>query len=197
MDAQSLLHQSSAGSDYRSATSHLYKDGDGDGHDSHNQFQFIEDYAALSRMPHSVGDIAHFNGVTSIDKSESNMSLVLDDPAKNLDMTRRTPWVAFFTHPASLVLLQASWVFGWIGFSLLSELPSFLSDQLGFGLQSTGILCVAPYATLFIGAIGFGRFFDYLQHVRHWSVRSIRQVGALSLLVFLRIVLLIIFLRGF
>lgn len=41
------------------------------------------------------------------------------------------PWKGFFTHRASLTLLLNNWVFGWIGFMLLSEIPAFLTDSLG------------------------------------------------------------------
>lgn len=41
------------------------------------------------------------------------------------------PWRGFFTHPASLTLLLNNWVFGWIGFMLLSEIPAFMTDVLG------------------------------------------------------------------
>jgi hypothetical protein len=48
---------------------------------------------------------------------------------------RRAPWRAFFTHPASLVLLLGCWQQGWIGFMLLSEMPTYLTDELGMSIE--------------------------------------------------------------
>ena len=48
-------------------------------------------------------------------------------PAKRIK--RRAPWHVFFTHPASLVLLYASWVFGWIG-TVLHNTSQHISVQL-------------------------------------------------------------------
>lgn len=50
-----------------------------------------------------------------------------------------------------------------MGFTLLSEMPSFLTDELGFGLSSAGVMCVFPYLGLFITTLGFGKFFLYMQ----------------------------------
>lgn len=44
---------------------------------------------------------------------------------------RRAPWDVFFSNPATLVLLVASWTYGWIGFMLISEMPTYLQDELG------------------------------------------------------------------
>lgn len=56
-------------------------------------------------------------------------------------------------------------------------MPTYLTDVLGFDLQSAGFLCVFPYLALFIATLGFGRLFDILQHKYHWSVNSIRRTA--------------------
>ena len=66
---------------------------------------------------------------------------------------------------------------GFIGFMLLSEMPSFLTSQLNFEIESAGLLCIAPYAALFVTTIGFGKLFDYLQEHRGWKTRTVRQVA--------------------
>jgi ACS family sodium-dependent inorganic phosphate cotransporter len=70
------------------------------------------------------------------------------------------------------VLLQ-----GWIGFTLLSEMPSYLTDILGFDLGSAGILCVFPYAALFMSTLAFARGFDYLQRECDWQVDRVRKTA--------------------
>ena len=64
---------------------------------------------------------------------------------------------------------------GWIGFTLLSEMPSFLTDQLGFDLSSAGLLSVVPYAMLFLATTSSGKLFCYLQDHRNWTVTDVRQ----------------------
>lgn len=56
-------------------------------------------------------------------------------------------------------------------------MPSFFQDNLGFDLESAGILCVFPYLALFFSSIGFGLFFEYLQNNHGWSVDNVRQVA--------------------
>ena len=66
---------------------------------------------------------------------------------------------------------------GWIGFTLLSEMPSYLTDILGFDLESAGILCVFPYAALFVSTLSFARLFDYLQREKQWQVKHVRRAA--------------------
>jgi hypothetical protein len=77
------------------------------------------------------------------------------------------PWVAMFTHPASLCLFLLNWVFGWIGFMLLTEMPSFLNDQLGYDLESSGLLSIAPYAANLLSVAMFAQIYDHLEVPNH------------------------------
>lgn len=73
------------------------------------------------------------------------------------------PWVAMFTHPSCLCLFLLNWVFGWIGFMLLTEMPTFLNDQLGYDLESSGLLSIAPYAANLISVILFAQMYDHFE----------------------------------
>lgn len=73
------------------------------------------------------------------------------------------PWAAMFTHPACLTLFLLNWVFGWIGFMLLTEMPSFLNDQLGYDLESSGLLSIAPYAANLVSVAMFAQIYDHLE----------------------------------
>ena len=96
---------------------------------------------------------------------------VADPPSR---IRRRAPWVAFFTTPQTLNLLLASWTLGWINFLLLTEMPSYLTDQLDMSTRDAGIFCILPFITLFIFTVSFGKIFEHLQIVRQWSIRSVR-----------------------
>lgn len=87
------------------------------------------------------------------------------------------PWLAFFTEPASIALLVVSWTAGWIAFMILSELPSYLTDELGYNLESAGFLSIAPYAANYISVLLFGHVFRHIQMTYQWSNRFVRQVA--------------------
>lgn len=78
--------------------------------------------------------------------------------------------------PASWALLSGTWTDGWIVFMILSELPSYLTDELGFDLESAGLLAIAPYAANFAGVLVFGNLFHGYQETKGWSNRDVRQV---------------------
>ncbi len=56
-------------------------------------------------------------------------------------------------------------------------MPSYLTDILGFNLQSAGILCVFPYLAMFISGLCFGGIFEYLQNNYNWSTDMVRRAG--------------------
>jgi MFS family permease len=120
-----------------------------------------------------------------VDRSHS---IITDSNTKTLDTAIATPWKSFLTHPTSLTYLFCSFTIGWNGYLLLTEFPSYLHSVLGFDLQTSGLLCIIPYSVLFIMCISFGYLFNYLEHKKQWSIKSIRQTAqtvALSSSVFL------------
>ena len=103
---------------------------------------------------------------------------------------REIPWKAIFTHPVALTLFLNMWTYGWIGYVTLTELPSFLTDVLGYDLEDAGYLSVVPYVANFVSVMCFGWIFDYLQVQKGWTIRKVRQwamriafVGAGSFLI--------------
>lgn len=102
------------------------------------------------------------------------------DPYSSLtpaEVAARTPYFAIFTHPASVSLLVNNWAFGFIGFLLLSEMPSYLHDELNFSSETAGYLCVFPYLGLFLSSNGFAQIFNHLERTGAWDVRTVRQVA--------------------
>ena len=93
------------------------------------------------------------------------------------DIFFMVPWFMIFRSPAIVTLFVASFTNGYVSFLLLSEMPSYLTDELGFDLASAGYLCVAPYAALFFTSLGFGSFFYSLQRRFGWNTRTVRQIA--------------------
>ena len=62
-----------------------------------------------------------------------------------------------------LTLLFCSFVYGFVNFLLLSELPSYFKKMvLGFEVAESGVLAVIPYTGLFLSVLYFGNSLDYL-----------------------------------
>ena len=54
-------------------------------------------------------------------------------------------------------------------------MPSFLTDELGFDLQSAGFLSMFPYLALFLSSMGMGKLFTHMQDHHGWTVTMVRQ----------------------
>mmetsp|Transcript_9413 Transcript_9413/g.14194 ORF Transcript_9413/g.14194 Transcript_9413/m.14194 type:complete len:528 (-) Transcript_9413:55-1638(-) len=112
-------------------------------------------------------------------KSYTHSDSLPDDSDYNTphsEISRRVPWAAFFRHPTAWTLFFVYWCQNWIAYTMLSELPSYLTEVLGFDLASAGMLSVAPYVANFLSAVGFGMMFNRLQ-AEGWSNRQIRQTA--------------------
>lgn len=100
-----------------------------------------------------------------------------EDTGGKVDPFDHTPWRQFFTHAATLTLLFNHFTHGWIGFLLLSELPSYMTQELDFDIKAAGILLIAPYLALFASTMFFGEAFRNLQGHHGWKTRTVRQVA--------------------
>ena len=69
---------------------------------------------------------------------------------------------------------------GWVSFTLLSEMPSYLADELGYTISNAGVYSTIPYICLFILTIVSGKAFTYCMTDYNWSIRRVR----LTLLLF-------------
>ena len=85
------------------------------------------------------------------------------------------PWVEILTNRISLVLFVTFFTQNWIINMLLSEIPSYFTEELGFELEESSLLSIAPYLTQLASVVGFGQLFKYLQQQRGWPTRKVRQ----------------------
>ena len=53
--------------------------------------------------------------------------------------------LGLFTNPAALSLYFNHWANAWMYYTILTELPSFLSDSFGTSTSKSGINAVYPY----------------------------------------------------
>lgn len=58
---------------------------------------------------------------------------------------------------------------------VLTELPSYLTDVLGYDLEDAGLLSIAPYAANYVSVMLFSWFFDHMQVEKGWTTTEVRQ----------------------
>ncbi len=119
------------------------------------------------------GKLSH---VSSKSSRPRTLTIVTESKMRQ-SLASHIPWKNFFTHPVSITLFVNCWVDGFIGFTLLSEMPLFLQEQFNFNIQSAGVLCVFPYLALFISTLGFGMMFELLSeyYPNLWTTDRIRK----------------------
>jgi hypothetical protein len=71
------------------------------------------------------------------------------------------PWKEMLTNPASLAALFNSFAQGWVGLTLMAEMPAFMNQQLGLNIRNSGLLSSMPYVFNYLSVEGFSLFFDY------------------------------------
>jgi MFS family permease len=112
------------------------------------------------------------------DRALSVTCSIISDTEENLkEVARRIPWGHFLKDPTSLTLLFAYYTMSFIGFMVLAEIPTFLTEELDFEIDEAGFISVAPYVAQLVAAIGFGQVFGYLQANYGWSTHRVRQTA--------------------
>lgn len=152
--------------DYENHTSNGQQQGSGGGgrtslhiqSENNSQQSQISSHSSLGS---AIGDFAVPNSTPQ--SSMSSSSHTNQNGKKHDFVISEIPWIPMLTHSASLCLLLSNWVYGWIGYMLLTELPSFLNDELGYDIESSGLLSIAPFIANLLSVIVFAQIFDYLQ----------------------------------
>lgn len=102
---------------------------------------------------------------------------ILQNPAQHNEHAislDQIPWRALASHTAFWNLMYAGWCVGFISYTLLSEMPSYLTDYLGYSISTAGVLSTAPFALLWLCTMVFGNLFTKLQIDYGWSVPKVR-----------------------
>lgn len=73
----------------------------------------------------------------------------------------------------ALLVLQFS--NDWGLYFLITGVPKFMNQVLGFHISSTGLLASAPYVARTLGAIAFGALGDWMLQRGHLRVVQIRK----------------------
>jgi MFS family permease len=84
------------------------------------------------------------------------------------------PWGEILSSGAVWNLLYSNFIVGWLLFTLLSEMPSYLTGKCGFTVGQAGLLSTLPFGALFLVAIGNGYWMDALRNkygMSKWNQR--------------------------
>ena len=91
----------------------------------------------------------------------------------------RIPWKHILSHSGFWNLLFGNYVYGFISFMLLSEIPFYLTDELGFSSSTAGVLATIPFGLMCVMAIGTGNFLTGMQRNRGWTIKQIRLTATI------------------
>ena len=72
------------------------------------------------------------------------------------------PWRGFLTHPAAWAIYINHFSANLSIYTLMTYLPKYMKEDLGFDLKSAGGIAVIPYLMQFLGSIGSGFVADWM-----------------------------------
>jgi cyanate permease len=59
---------------------------------------------------------------------------------RNFNRSPSPPWLNFITHPAAWALYVNHFAAGWGAYTLMTYLPKYMKERLGFDMASAGFL---------------------------------------------------------
>ncbi|XP_046392975.1 vesicular glutamate transporter 1-like isoform X2 [Ischnura elegans] len=112
-------------------------------------------------------------------------------PASNHGKDVHVPWRHFVTSLPVWAIAIAHFCENWGFYTLLTELPTYLTDVLGLDLKSVGFLSAMPYLLMgFVVQFG-GLIADYLIFKKRFSKTQIRKICTCGAFVFQAVFLLL------
>ena len=65
------------------------------------------------------------------------------------------PWKTLLTHPVALIIYFTHFSHNWAFYTLMTELPTYLDDELDYNLSSAGFISIIPYlGQFFVSSVG-------------------------------------------
>lgn len=89
---------------------------------------------------------------------------------------RYTPWRAIVTSRPLWAIVVAHFSYNWTFYTLLTLLPTYMKDILGFSIQQNGMLSALPYMGCAVMAVLSGQFADYLRETCLYPTVIVRKV---------------------
>lgn len=103
--------------------------------------------------------------------------------------TDRIPWASIFKSMPLWAIVVAHFSFNWTFYTLLTLLPTYMNDILGFSIQQNGMLSAVPYLGCWCLTVMGGQLADLLRERFHFRTVVVRKaftiVGMVGPAVFL------------
>ncbi|XP_065341535.1 sialin-like isoform X1 [Cloeon dipterum] len=104
--------------------------------------------------------------------------------ANHVKVNMDPPWKRFVTSLPVWAIMLAHFSENWGFYTLLTELPTFMNDVLGFDLKHAGLLSALPYLVMgTVVQIG-GQLADYLISNGHLSTTKVRKLCTCGAFIF-------------
>ncbi|XP_017320087.1 sialin [Ictalurus punctatus] len=99
------------------------------------------------------------------------------------------PWPSILTSVPLWAIVVAHFSYNWTFYTLLTLLPTYMNDILGFSIKENGMLSALPYLGCWLLSMGGGQLADYLRETCLFRTVSVRKaftiVGMMGPAVFL------------
>uniref|UniRef100_A0A3Q0S000 Sialin n=1 Tax=Amphilophus citrinellus TaxID=61819 RepID=A0A3Q0S000_AMPCI len=89
------------------------------------------------------------------------------------------PWRAIVTSTPLLAIVVAHFSYNWTFYTLLTLLPTYMNDILGFSIQQNGFLSALPYMGCAVVAVLSGQIADYLRETCKYRTVVVRKAFSL------------------
>ncbi|CAL8390908.1 unnamed protein product [Arctogadus glacialis] len=89
------------------------------------------------------------------------------------------PWGSILTCRPLWAIVVAHFSYNWTFYTLLTLLPTYMKNVLGFSIQQNGVLSALPYLGSGLLAVGGGQLADYLRDARQYRTVVVRKAFSL------------------
>ncbi|CAH0579081.1 unnamed protein product [Chrysodeixis includens] len=102
-----------------------------------------------------------------------NVDALIHTYAKRLDPI---PWKALLRSVPLWALIIAGIGHDWGYFTMVTDLPKYMTDVLKFNIKSTGMLSALPFVAMWIASFFFGLICDFCVKRGYHSIRNARKI---------------------
>ncbi|CAK1547114.1 unnamed protein product [Leptosia nina] len=102
-----------------------------------------------------------------------NVAALIHSKEQDLDPV---PWKALLRSLPLWSLIIAAIGHDWGYFTMITDLPKYMTDVLKFNIKSTGILSAAPYVAMWIASFFFGIMCDLFIKRGYHSIQNARKI---------------------
>ncbi|XP_068184114.1 sialin-like [Antennarius striatus] len=108
--------------------------------------------------------------------SEMERLYITTSLKKELSSSARIPWQAIATSKPLWAIIVITFCFDWTFFTLLTLLPTYMKDVLGYSIRQNGILSALPSLGSSLISLVAGQLSDYLRETCLYPTTIVRKI---------------------